>query len=39
MEFKSSFEALRDALGSTNHADLRSLNFRLDFSHFYSSRD
>ena len=30
------FGKLRDMLGKTTSADLRSLNFRLDFSEFYA---
>ena len=33
---EQSFGKLRDMLGKTRQADLRSLNFRLDFSEFYA---
>jgi len=36
VEFSESFSLLRDMLSSTKSADLRSLNFRLDFSEFYA---
>ena len=35
-QFSESFSLLRDMLSSTKSADLRSLNFRLDFSEFYA---
>jgi hypothetical protein len=35
-EFKQAFGRLREMLGKTTSADLRSLNFRLDFSEFYA---
>ena len=38
VQFREAFGKLREMLGSTKIADLRSLNFRLDFSEFYTAQ-